>query len=386
MNSISGSRPEAQRKMRLAGVLAIVIAAMFLGVPTFAGAGSPAPTSNITITQTDSGFQGWCLPGFMVLSRELVNTNSYYELIVHAAAPPCEPINATAAIYGMPGNGVAWPQNLIETKNFTISRAGTTVIRFTKTCDPVQFDVLTGDTPQVISPQGPWHGPLLFPFDMETSVQHWGCVDNTTTSSDPCENYAARQLAVTPTTVTAGNDVTVSGLGTPGTSLLVSLKPPSGSSTSGPSATVNVPASGQWSVDLSVPTAGPAGTWSATAQASDCEGVTSVEFTVNPNSGPGEPTDPSTPGNPSSPSTGGDNGGAEVGGITDERPLPDGAVLNANLTNSSSAEVQSANANNTDRKLAWTGSNVRIPIILGSVLLMAGVLLILRSRHAAENA
>ena len=31
--------------------------------------------------------------------------------------------------------------------------------------------MLTGDTPQVISPTGAWHGPLLFPGDVGTSLQ-----------------------------------------------------------------------------------------------------------------------------------------------------------------------------------------------------------------------
>lgn len=391
---------------RVAGLVAVALAALFLTVPSLAAAVAQAPAaaeSNITITQTDSPDQGWfCLPGQLMLTRELRNTPEYYELIVHMNGRPCEPIHATAAIYGMPGNGVAWPQTLKETKDFTISKVGTTVIRFTKTCDPVQFDVVTGATPPVISPLGPWHGPLLFPFDMETSVQHWGCEGSTTTSTSPCENYAARQLAVQPPSVAPGQNVTVSGLGTPGTTLLVWIAPPAGSSVTVPSTTVTVPASGQWSTGFTVPADGPPGTWTANAQASDCEGVTSVNFTVTDESGGGgsnEPGGSSVP-PPDNGNNGGDNNGGtnnggtnnggannggdtEVGGITADRDLPRDAVENAAFNAGKRADAKTAGRAEAS-KLAWTGSNVRIPVTIGITLLMVGVLLLLRSRRTAD--
>jgi LPXTG-motif cell wall-anchored protein len=142
---------------------------------------------NVRVVHTPSEVQGNCSP---IPATALVNyvgsDEEAFTLTIVAEAPLCSPIEATAAIYGMPGKGEAWPQNLVETLDFTIAAAGEYVVTFTKTCDPVQFDVLTGDTPPVIAPLGEWHGPLLFPFDTNTSLQHWGCeedaeVENITT-------------------------------------------------------------------------------------------------------------------------------------------------------------------------------------------------------------
>ena len=81
----------------------------------------------------------------------------------------------------MPGNGTAWPQRLVEKKDFTIDSAGTTTIEFMKACDAQQFDVVVGATPNVIDVTGPWHGPMLFPLDTDTAEQYWGCAEETTT-------------------------------------------------------------------------------------------------------------------------------------------------------------------------------------------------------------
>lgn len=412
-------------------LLMILLGAISLMIPPLAGASSSVATSrnaataqaqnvsNITITQTTASDQGWfCLPGALILQRSIHNTPEYFELVIKATARPCAPIKATAAIYGMPGSGVAWPQRLVETKNFTISKAGTTRVRFTKTCDPVQFDVLTGATPEVISPLGPWHGPLLFPFDMETSYQYWGCGSGTTTTTtSPCENYAARQMAVTPPNVERGQTVTVSGLGTPGTTLSVWITPIEGSEPGigGPAVTVAVPASGQWSTQFTIPPEALPGTWSANAQASDCDGVTSVTFrvidirpSVVDDGNDGNGGDNGNGGNGTA--DGGDDNGAngtngdgssngddtpvssddatdsKVLSSTADQPLPQEAVLSASLSN---ANAQAGTAGATtqsakDSSLAWTGSNVRGPIVVGVALLAAGVLLLLRSRRAAE--
>lgn len=426
----SGLRPGPLR--RRLSFLAVLVGAVTLMVPTLAGAseagrvtsGSGAlatqGSSNITITQTTSSNQGWfCLPGALILQRSIHNTPEYFELVVKATSKPCSPIKATAAIYGMPGNGVAWPQQLIEKKDFTISKAGKTTIRFTKTCDPVQFDVLTGATPQVISPTGPWHGPLLFPFDMETSRQHWGCVDGTTTTTSPCENYAARQLATSPPVVTPGDDITVSGLGTPGSTLLVWIiaTDPSDPDVGAVAATITVPASGQWSTDFTIPIHGPIGRWSANAQASDCEAVASVDFDVTAgngngpsvndpdgDNGSGEPLtpadadqgsgEPGTNGSNTSPAGVQDDGsgngsgdGSQVLSDALELDLPSEAVLSSSATNTSTgADQEKAGSGNVvEAALAWTGSNVRLPIVVGVALLVGGLLILLRSRRAAET-
>jgi len=142
--------------------------------------------TNIRIVQTPDEEQGPCSP---IPATALINyvgsTDEEFILKIVAQDPLCDAIEATAAIYGMPGNGEAWPQTLVETLDFRIKEAGEYVVTFTKTCDPVQFDVITGDTPPVIAPLGEWHGPMLFPFDTNTSLQHWGCdepeVENVTT-------------------------------------------------------------------------------------------------------------------------------------------------------------------------------------------------------------
>lgn len=195
--------PDSRRHMRLVGTLMIALAATLIGLPSVAAA-QEEPASVITITQHDSADQPECLPSALILTRQIRNTAEYFELIVRASAPPCEPIVAKAAVYAMPGNGQAWPQNLKETKEFTISKAGTTTIRFDKTCDPVQFDVLTGATPPVISPEGEHHGPLLFPLDVETSYQHWGCNNTTTstTSSTSTSTSTSTTVAVTTASTT----------------------------------------------------------------------------------------------------------------------------------------------------------------------------------------
>lgn len=145
----------------------------------------PAPSA-ITITQTPSGGGGLCVPPPLGLTYTTANTPESFTLRVVAPSAPCSPIEAKAVVYAMPAGatpGNEWPQTLAEVVPFTISEAGVTEIVFAKDCDPVQFDVLTGATPQVISPTGEWHGPLLFPFDTATSQQWFGTPGCTPTGS-----------------------------------------------------------------------------------------------------------------------------------------------------------------------------------------------------------
>lgn len=411
MSTNGVSRSHSRGAVSAIAGLALLLAALFVG---FAPAGATSSVSSakvapsagdITIAQTDGAPSLFCLPGWMVLTRDIVNTPGYFELVIHANFKPCAPINATAAIYGMPGNGVAWPQTLKATKNFTITNAGMTRVRFAKTCDQVQFDVLTGATPEVISPTGPWHGPLLFPLDMETSYQHWGCGGSTTSTSsgNACENYAARQLGVSPVSVAPGAAVTVSGLGTPHTTQLVWITQPAGSTPEVVIAPVSVvvPASGQFSAQFTLPANAPTGSWTANAQASDCQAVISVDFSVVSGTGGGEnpggtstpPGSSVAPGVSTPPGAGGATGtgsgsgsgnalssGVEVAGINATQKLPSGAVESASLSKSDSGSVRSTQAAG---KLAWTGSNVRVPLVLGATLLMVGALLVLRNRRSA---
>ena len=142
-------------------------------------------TSNISITQKPTLSTGPCVPPWLSLANEVAGDEETFTLRVIAAAPPCSPIEASAVIYRMPGNGIAWPQHLIEVQRFNISTAGVTEITFRRSCVATQFDVVTGDTPPTISPLGPLHGPLLFPLDLRTSQQSWGGSPSCTDPPDP---------------------------------------------------------------------------------------------------------------------------------------------------------------------------------------------------------
>lgn len=172
------------RHLSFLAVLALAVLAAVLG--TAAAADDAPASSNISVVQADAATQGPCLPRWAALSYTVADTATAFTLTVTASAPLCDPVwDVSAVIYEMPGDNVAWPQELRERTTFVIEKAGTTTITFTKTCVPVQFDVVTGATPQTIAPWGEWHGPLLFPLDTNTALQHWGypCEVTTTTAS-----------------------------------------------------------------------------------------------------------------------------------------------------------------------------------------------------------
>jgi LPXTG-motif cell wall-anchored protein len=180
-----------------------------------------APTAkNITVVQTPAAEQGPCVvrnpPLVDPLSNFVFSDPEIFRLRIIVKEPLCEPIDVTAVIYAMPGNGEAWPQRFVEKLDFTLQEAGETVVTFTKTCDPVQFDVITGETPEVIAPLGEWHGPLLFGLDTSTSFQHWGCpVDATVLESTTVPAVVPAQLALTGNTstnaATAGGALLLAG-------------------------------------------------------------------------------------------------------------------------------------------------------------------------------
>ena len=114
----------------------------------------------------------------------------------------------TAAVYAMPGRGVALPQQLVETERFTLQRAGTVEVVFSKGCQPVQFDIVTGATPDSIAPWSAWHGPLLFPMDTSSSLQHWGngCGASTTTVPSTPSSEPPAPTSTAPVTVPPQNE------------------------------------------------------------------------------------------------------------------------------------------------------------------------------------
>ena len=108
----------------------------------------------------------------------------------------------------MPGDGVAWPQTLVEAKSFVIDRVGVTEVEFAKGCDPVQFDVVTGATPPSISPLGEMHGPLLV-ADVGTAQQYWGtpCTEPTSTTSPTTTTSSTTPSTTTSTTSTTTTSI-----------------------------------------------------------------------------------------------------------------------------------------------------------------------------------
>ena len=137
------------------------------------------PESRIRIEFTPFDNEDPCVPSALGLQRDVESTEEFFRLTVRIEKALCEPIEAKAVVYQMPGGDEEWPQTLVEVEPFTIQEAGAYEVTFLKDeeCIDLQFDVLTGATPDTIAPLGEWHGPLLFPFDVATSEQWFGSAD-----------------------------------------------------------------------------------------------------------------------------------------------------------------------------------------------------------------
>lgn len=368
-----------------ASMVLLAVGVTVLGDPGPASAQSTG-SSRIEIVQTTTPSSGPCLPPALALRSSTRSDAETFRLTVTVTAPLCTRVNAVAAIYSMPGNGVAWPQTLVETAPFVLREPGVTEIIFTKTCDPEQFDVITGATPPTIAPWGPWHGPLLFPFDTSTSLQHWGCppvppttttaptttVAPTTTIADPCDDYTPTDLVVSPSTAFAGAVLDVSGSGEPGTMIQVVLRPPSAEAVPGGADFVAlsdptlVGPDGTWATTIVVPTDAVSGTWTVAAQAVGCETESTAEVTINE---PGGAT--TVLGTLDLP---------EVAGLADEAPL-DAEVLGNNelagpVTGGSGPAGSAAPSG-----LAFTGTSVHVLVALAVLALAAGTLILLSTRR-----
>lgn len=157
-----------------ATVAGVVLAGSALGA---AGAAAGSDTI-IRVAQVPATVElGPCSPGSTGLSYETIDTATSFTLRISSVRPPCAPITAVAAVYRMPDGAMAWPQRLVERREIVIDRAGTTDVRFAKGCEPLQFDVVRGATPEEIAPWAAWHGPLLFPGDTNTALQYRPGVD-----------------------------------------------------------------------------------------------------------------------------------------------------------------------------------------------------------------
>ena len=179
-------------------VVALCLAGCVLvGLPALAVAAdaeeTPAETASaVQITFTPAENDEPCRPPVLGLSRSVENVAEHFTVRITVAAALCSRVDAAAVVYAMPGNGVAWPQQLVERVDFELREPGVTEIRFDKGCEPLQFDLITGASPATISPVGPWHGPLLFAFDTATTLQYWGRTgcDTTTTTVAPTTTEA----------------------------------------------------------------------------------------------------------------------------------------------------------------------------------------------------
>jgi hypothetical protein len=202
-------------EVRFRFVASVVLAAAALAVASALGAGTAGAepvdgeSGSITVEQTPAPGGELCLPFPLGVSHLVADTPESFALVIDVAFPLCPPVEAHAVVYAMPGGGVAWPQVLAEKVTFTLASPGRTVVTFAKGCDPVQFDVVTGATPDVIAPDGAWHGPLLFPFDLGTSLQWFGggpgCGTTTTTTSTTTTTTSTTSTTTTttePTTTT----------------------------------------------------------------------------------------------------------------------------------------------------------------------------------------
>ena len=164
-------------------LVATVAASGAIGAaPASAQAPGPAPTtapSAIATSFTPSPATPGCTAFPFEVIHSAGSTPQEFRIRITLARRLCTPVGATAVVYAMPSYSTAWPQTLVERTSITLQEPGTYVVSFTKGCNPQQFDLLAGTaasiTPQVISPTGIWHGPLLFPFDLSTSLQWRGC-------------------------------------------------------------------------------------------------------------------------------------------------------------------------------------------------------------------
>lgn len=239
------------------------------------GAADSSP--DITITQTTKPSGWFCLPSFFALYPKVTHTPTTFVLEVNAWIRPCNTVTAHAVIYLMPENGGAWPQTLDQKQTFTINKRGKTTITFAKHCVPAQFDVVTGATPPVIAPWGPWHGWPLFPFQfLTTSLQYFPGPD--CIPGGECDDYTPTNVVANPAQVSPGDQVTISGTGVAGDTVTATLE--SSPSVNLGSATVDQ--FGQFSITGTVPGSVSPGVYDVKLTSQDCPTFSVISLTVGP--------------------------------------------------------------------------------------------------------
>lgn len=204
----------------VSGVVCVVLLAF--GMTTLTALTSSATAATVHVGVQHYVTQGPCVPAVLSLRNRVVNTPEAFTVTVTATRPVCDPVDVKAVVYAMPGNKVAWPQTLVTATPFTIDKAGVYTVEFTKGCDPAQFDLIVGDTPDTISPAGQWHGPMLFPVDSNTALQWWGkqCPVPTTTGTSSTTTTSTTVTTTTTTVTTSTTTVPVT------TTIPVEIAPP----------------------------------------------------------------------------------------------------------------------------------------------------------------
>ncbi len=214
------------RAVATAAVAIVAIASLaFSGVAGGAGEGD-GEASIISVRFEAGTSQGdGCTDARSAMSLKKVTTPDSYSFVVTLATDRCNPLEAKAAAYAMPDNrGWPWPQTLVETDDVVLDEAGVYTITFTKDCDPIQFDLLTGATPERIDPLGPHHGDLLFPHqDLVTyngsAYQYWpsrdDCVGPTSSTSTPGSTSSTPTSEVPVTVSPQTSTPTEGGVGVP---------------------------------------------------------------------------------------------------------------------------------------------------------------------------
>ncbi len=237
-----GTRATGRSRRTAVAAVACLSGVLLLGI-----AAAPAGAAgDVTVSQTSLPDGGSCVPtlfGRSALTYRRESTVDHFRLTVVNRWHLCDPIDATAVVYGMPGGGRAWPQHLLESETFEIGGPSTTVITFAKGCRPAQFDVVTGDTPSVVDllPLGPVHGPLLFPGDLGTAEQYAGtnCGPGATTTTTEVPPVVEGTTIVPPSTSTTSTSTTTTEPGAAATTIPGSGGGGGGGDTPNPDAAVS---------------------------------------------------------------------------------------------------------------------------------------------------
>lgn len=189
-------------RMWLAGVVTVFATIGILGSAVAAAPRSDGEPPRVSVRHQPAPWSGGCATGRDGMAYETVVGPSSFVLRILVLQPRCAPLQATAAVYGMPVDGSVWPQDLIDTAPVVIAGAGVTEVTFARTCTLAQFDVVTGATPDRIAPWAAWHGPLLFPLDTRSAFQDNGttCTDAPPSTSPPTSAAPTTSAPPPPTT------------------------------------------------------------------------------------------------------------------------------------------------------------------------------------------